>query len=142
MLTNQKTQVLAEEKGCEVNKKRIAFFITILAIIIITLITALGKSWSELADRSFEEGNVNGSSKVVTVSNDWLVFDTDDFLTNPGAESRSFSNIYYELYQNGLVKASEGDLSKIYFEKQISVKEDGTSADFFVVGGYYITAPQ
>ena len=132
-----------EEHSSSTRIKIAVFSIVLLIATIIALVCILLVVHNNF---SFTEGEAKNA--VVTVKEDWLVYEDDSFITaDPAvAATKTFEDIYCDLHKANLVKSSKGDLYKIPFEKVITVKdadEDNVLTVYLIdVNGkiYYLTA--
>lgn len=106
---------------------------------------ALAAAEADIAGMSFTEGKVIEGSKgtgIVTVSlNTWLYFEDDSFITSPKPAGLSLNAIFCNLHNSGLVDSFNGNLAKLKYTKQITVK-GSSEKTYYLVGDYYVSAAQ
>lgn len=105
---------------------------------------ALNAAEADIEGMSFVEGKVveNKTGGVVTASlKGWSYFKDDTFITaSKPVPTGTIEGIFCSLHNAGLMEACKGDLVKLKFSKQVTVKS-GTSSEktYYLVGNYYIS---
>lgn len=134
-------------------KKKKVFLVVSIIVMLTTIIglsvalyhttTSLKATQADLAGMSFKQGDVveSKSGGIVTVSlKNWSYFRNDDFITSskPVPEG-TLEGIFCSLHTGGHVDSFNGNLAKLKFSKQVTVKS-GTSSEktYYLVGNYYI----
>ncbi len=120
--------------------------IVVLSLIILVLSAASYQLHQSLEAASFTEAtvveNTTKDGGIVTVSEDWLVYKDDSFIKDSSSPSSStVEDVYCDLHKQDLMVSSQGNLSKLIFEKEVSITENGCEKIYYLVGDYYITSP-